>query len=301
MFLAPSLAAARRQLVCVGSILDGAYPPKLFPPWQLYRVTTASTLSLLIAASAGFLRALPRASGPFSLRSQPQGFELPRSPLLASLRCRKNVARCSLGLLFLSGRFALVPLSLRAPRSPLRASGSEESSAMPGFARPPKGSSVSPAGAVPFGGSWRSEELQWASQCASGAPKSSGSAPGCADASKPRWVRLASSPKRGGLSGPGPPSLPSEEGRFVEPGWDSPLHPSEEGWVGGSWGKRGWRCHPSEEGWRCRRFVGSAPPKGVGLIEAPVGSTCFPGQAPDCPLFRWASPFRRRSSALHRG
>jgi hypothetical protein len=96
-----AVAACRRRRR--GTVPDGAYPPKLFPPWQLYRVTTASALSLLVAAAAGLPDALPRLSGPFSQRPQPQGFEPPRSPLLAPWRCRRDVARCSLGLLILPG------------------------------------------------------------------------------------------------------------------------------------------------------------------------------------------------------
>jgi hypothetical protein len=84
-----SRSAAARRLWWRGcSILDGAYPSKLFPPWQLYRVTTAYALSLFLAASAGFLRVLPRASGPVRRVGQPQGLEPPSSPLLTTRRCR---------------------------------------------------------------------------------------------------------------------------------------------------------------------------------------------------------------------
>lgn len=43
------------------------------------------------------------------------------------------------------------------------------------------------------------------------------------------------------------------------------------------------------------------PRRGVGSRQAPVGLANEEGQAPRCPPFRWASPFRRWASALHRG
>jgi hypothetical protein len=67
---------------------DGAYPSKLFPPWQLYRVTTACALSLFLAAVPCLPRALPLAFGPVWRVGQPQGFEPPKSPLLTARRCR---------------------------------------------------------------------------------------------------------------------------------------------------------------------------------------------------------------------
>jgi hypothetical protein len=82
----------------VGSFPDGACPSKLFPPWQPFRVATVRALSLLVAASAGFPRALPRVSGPFGRRPQPQGFSPPENPLLPPRRCRRDLARCFLGL-----------------------------------------------------------------------------------------------------------------------------------------------------------------------------------------------------------
>jgi hypothetical protein len=111
--------STRRLCSRFSSILDGAYPSKLFPPWQLYRVTTVWALSLLVAACPNVLLASPRAFGPFPRLPQPQGFESPVSPLLASSRCREKVARCSLGL--------LVPFKA-ALRGPVDPSSSEEPS-----------------------------------------------------------------------------------------------------------------------------------------------------------------------------
>jgi hypothetical protein len=81
-------AVARRLRRCGCSIPDGADPSKLFPPWQLYRVTTACALSLFLTAFPCFPCALPRPSDSVWRVGQPQGFEPPRSPLPTTPRCR---------------------------------------------------------------------------------------------------------------------------------------------------------------------------------------------------------------------
>jgi len=97
---------------------DGAHPPKLFPPWQLYRVAAAYALSPLLPGVCPFsaaAQARPWVRG-VCRGSRPQGLEPPQSPLRAPSRCRGGAARCSLGLLVPLG---VADLSLLAPRSGL--------------------------------------------------------------------------------------------------------------------------------------------------------------------------------------
>jgi hypothetical protein len=277
---APSLA--RRRWGGGRSIPDGADPSKLFPPWQLYRVTTVYALSLFLAVSPGFGRALPRACGPGRRVGQPQGFEPPSSPLLASRRCRRVVARCFLGFLSSLGCVASGP----------GASGSEEPSACRCRFGGPRGGrraggggaaavAVAPEGVagravargLPIWWRWGSEELRGASRGAAGAPKSSGGAPVCAVVPRGALVGLRRAPVvlRWAPMPPKPRAGPAR--RAPEGGWSvgpvvrraapprgvglsglgGPSDPPVRRWVGGgSWGSARLACRLSEErrrGW----------------------------------------------------
>jgi len=81
--------AARRLRLCGCSIPDGAYPSKLFPPWQ---PGPCHHGLCPLAVPCRFFRAFRACCHAFVVRvwrvSQPQGFEPPKSPLLTTRRCR---------------------------------------------------------------------------------------------------------------------------------------------------------------------------------------------------------------------
>ena len=99
------------------------------------------------------------------------------------------------------------------------------------------------------------------------------------------WSAFSAPPKRGGSVGPGMP----------------PLRPSEEGWVGAGTSAAGDALPPKRAGGAGAQRGSRSPEGACGSRSAPDGLAGCEGQAPRCPLFRRASPFRRWVSALHRG
>jgi hypothetical protein len=259
--------STRRLCSRFSSILDGAYPSKLFPPWQLYRVTTVWALSLLVAACPNFPLASPRAFGPFPRLPQPQGFESPVSPLLTSSRCREKVARCSLGL--------LVPFKA-ALRGPVDPSGSKEPSVRVRLRRavgllhrrvcPRRGLRSGAAGAVFVWAYGAQKSAVGPVGAPAGLRRAFAGAPVGSDAPDPIESASAAPPKRGGLFGPGPvlrSALPKRGG----------------GWPGTS--AAGDAVPPRRAGGAGTWHV-SAPPKGRGLTSSS----------------RWSGERRRASPSL---
>jgi hypothetical protein len=153
-----------------------------------------------------------------------------------------------------------------------------------------------------FGGRrWCSEERRWCPMKRRWHSRERRGAPGKAPM-PPNPIGSGSPPLRGGLvcraRGPPPPPL---RGGLVLSGLGAPSAPLlRRGVVWGVLGSRGWRCRPPRRVAVPAASVVPRPRRGLGPLWPPLVWRAFWGQAPGGPLFRWASSFRGRASAVHR-
>jgi hypothetical protein len=89
-------------------------------------------------------------------------------------------------------------------------------------------------------------------------------------------------------------------GLVVEPGRAPPRHPSEEGWFGGSLGRRGWSSRPSEEEVAGPALRWFRAPEGVWGQRSPGGRRSVRGK-PRAVRFPPGVALPRKGERLHRG